>query len=677
VNHPHQNFAPQRLRPALLAAGLLLLAAIAFYNTFQVPFLFDDIPSIRDNPAIRGFSTAILPWHGSGGLTVNGRPVVGLTLALNHAVSGNHVWSYHAFNLLIHALAGLMLFGILGRTLRSTGLRAGFGDQAVPLAFMAAAAWIVHPLQTEAVTYVIQRTEVLAGLFYLLTIYGFIRGVDSARPWRWYVVSVSACLLGAGSKEVIASAPLIVLLYDRTFLSGSFRAAWRQRWRTYLALASSWLVLGWLVVAAQGRGGTAGFGSGVSVWSYALTQCRAVVLYVTLAIWPHPLVFDYGEMTARSFAEVAPAALCLCALLGAVAVALRRRPVLGFVGAWFFAILAPSSSIVPIATQTIAEHRMYLPLAGVLMLVMVGVGRIAGRWGTIAGFTIIVALTGLTVARNLTYQSALMLWSDTVEKCPENPRAHNSLGQALFDSGHVQESLAQYQIAVRLDPTYAEAHYNLAIALARLKRTPEAIEHYRRALQLQPRNTAAHINLGLLLNEAGRSVEAIDHLQQAVGLQPDFAPAHNDLGIALADAGRWAEAVTQQETAIRLQPDYVDAHYNLGNALAQLGRLSEAADHFEQTLHLAPDDLMAHNNLGNVWVGLHRWAEAREHYQAALRLNPDFIPARRNLANLLVEMDRLPEALHHLQILSRLRPDDREISAELARLQAQVEHHQN
>jgi tetratricopeptide (TPR) repeat protein len=491
------------------------------------------------------------------------------------------------------------------------------------------------------VTYVIQRTEVLAGLFYLLTIYGFIRGVDSARPWRWYVVSVSACLLGAGSKEVIASAPLIVLLYDRTFLSGSFRAAWRQRWRTYLALASSWLVLGWLVVAAQGRGGTAGFGSGVSVWSYALTQCRAVVLYVTLAIWPHPLVFDYGEMTARSFAEVAPAALCLCALLGAVAVALRRRPVLGFVGAWFFAILAPSSSIVPIATQTIAEHRMYLPLAGVLMLVMVGVGRIAGRWGTIAGFTIIVALTGLTVARNLTYQSALMLWSDTVEKCPENPRAHNSLGQALFDSGHVQESLAQYQIAVRLDPTYAEAHYNLAIALARLKRTPEAI----------------------------------DHLQQAVGLQPDFAPAHNDLGIALADAGRWAEAVTQQETAIRLQPDYVDAHYNLGNALAQLGRLSEAADHFEQTLHLAPDDLMAHNNLGNVWVGLHRWAEAREHYQAALRLNPDFIPARRNLANLLVEMDRLPEALHHLQILSRLRPDDREISAELARLQAQVEHH--
>lgn len=662
----------------LLAAGVLLVAAaIAYHNTFRVPFLFDDIPSIRDNAAIHRLSTAILPWHGPGGLTVNGRPLVGLTLAINHLVSADNVWSYHALNLLIHVLAGLALFGIVRRTLLSPRLRAAFGGKAESLALTVAAAWVVHPLQTEAVTYVIQRAEALSGLFYLLTLYGLIRGADSSRPWRWYAVSVTACFLGATSKEVIASAPLIVLLYDRTFLAGSFREAWRKRWSLHLALAGSWLVLGSLVVDTQARGGTAGFGTALSVWSYALTQCRAVVLYLTLAIWPHPLVFDYGTTTARSFAEVAPAALCLFGLGAAVVVALRRRPVLGFVGAWFFAILAPSSSIVPIATQTIAEHRMYLPLAGVLALVMAGLSRFAGRWGTAAGLAIIVGLTGLTVTRNKDYQSGLTLWSDTVEKCHDNPRAHNNLGQALFSAGRVQESLAQYQTALRLEPTYAEAHYNLAIALARLKRTPEAIAHYEKTLQLQPRNAAAHNNLGLVLNGAGRRADAIVHLQRAIDLQPDFAPAHNNLGLALADAGRWAEALAHYETAIRLRPDYAEAHYNWGNALAQLGRMPEAVAHYEQALRLAPDDVMAHNNLGNALAELHRRADAREHYEAALRLNPDFIPARRNLAHLLADMDLLPGALHHYQILSRQLPDDQEIRGELARLQAQADHNQN
>ena len=189
------------------------------------------------------------PSHGE---TVSGRPVLNLSLALNYAVSGCDVRGYHVTNLAIHLAAALLLFGIVRRTLpRFRGC--GGGQQlarlqlATPLALAIALLWAVHPLQTESVTYIVQRAESLMGLFYLLTLYCFLRGAGSARAIFWYAGSVLACLLGMATKEVMVSAPLVVLLYDRTFLAGSFREAWRRRWAYYLALAATWLLLAWLV----------------------------------------------------------------------------------------------------------------------------------------------------------------------------------------------------------------------------------------------------------------------------------------------------------------------------------------------------------------------------------------------------------------------------------------------
>ena len=218
-------------------------------------------------------------------------------------------------------------------------------------------------------TYIVQRAESLVGLFYLLTLYCFIRGATSNRRRPWYAVAVLACLLGMASKEVMVSIPLIVLLYDRAFLAGSFRRAWRRRYGVYLPLASTWLLLAWLVIATGNRGGSAGFGAGIGSWAYLCTQFGAILHYVRLCFWPHPLLFDYGQDTVPLTLAILPDAI-LVALLGlATLVALWRWPKIGFLGAWFFAILAPTLSVLPVATQVVAEHRMYLPLAAVLTAV--------------------------------------------------------------------------------------------------------------------------------------------------------------------------------------------------------------------------------------------------------------------------------------------------------------------
>ena len=244
--HPRASRWPVALAAVMIGLGIL----IAYHNSFRGSLIFDDEPAILENPSIQQLWPVWKTLAPPADLTVTGRPVANFTLAVNYALSGTNVWSYHALNLLIHLLAGLTLFGVVRRTLLQPALRERFGRDAFPLAVVIALLWSLHPLQTEAVTYVIQRVESLMGLFYLLTFYCFIRSVESPRPRLWQGCAVAACLLGAATKEVTATAPLLVLLYDRTFVAGSFREAWRRRGGLHVVLAATWLPLAGLVASA-------------------------------------------------------------------------------------------------------------------------------------------------------------------------------------------------------------------------------------------------------------------------------------------------------------------------------------------------------------------------------------------------------------------------------------------
>ena len=577
----------------------MLAALAAYYNSFPSPFIFDDLPAITENPTIQHFRSALSPPHNGSG--VDGRPLVNLSLAVNYAIGGMQVGGYHAVNLAIHILAGLVLFGIVRRTLQQPVLKKRFGEAALPLALTVALLWTVHPLQTESVTCIIQRTESLMGLLYLATLYFFIRGTEARLSRGWHALAITTCALGMVTKEVMVSAPLIVLFYDRTFVAGTFREAWQRHKGCYLGLFGTWLLLGYLVVHMGGsRGEAAGFGLTITPLTYALTQCQAIVSYLELSVWPHPLVLDYGTDVVQQVSAVAPQAVILTLLVAGTLFMLRYRPILGFLGAWFFAILAPSSSVVPLVTQTIAEHRMYLPLAAVITLGVLGLYALIGQRSVAAFFAIAVGLVLLTVQRNEDYRSAVAIWTDTVAKRPHNARAHTNLANELLQAGQPEEALEQSEEALRLEPDYADAHCNLATALFRLGQLTEAASQYDETLRLDADNAKAHYNLGNILAREGRMPEAIGHFEETVRLKPEDIAAHNNLANALFLADRVPEAIGRYEETLRLKPDFAEAHNNLGNALRQMGRVPESIAQFEEVLRLKPDDVQARRMLAQL-----------------------------------------------------------------------------
>jgi hypothetical protein len=312
----------------------------------------------------------------------------------------------------------------------------------------------------------------------------------------------------------------MVLLYDRSFVSGSFLEAWRRRWPYYLGLAGPWLLLAVSMRSVPQRG--VGFDLGVSWFSYALTSCRSIVLYLKLGVWPSPLVLDYGMDVVHNAGEVIPYLAVLVVLLVGTVIALRRWPTLGFVGAWFFVILAPTSSVIPIIGQPMAEHRMYLSLAAVISLVVLGLHQFMGRRSLFLFAILALGLGWFSIKRNEDYRSAVTIWTKTVAQSPHNARALNNLGNSLLDiPGRLPEAIAALEASVRIKPDYAEAHNNLGCALGDMGRLREAMAHFRTAIRIDPNYAAPHENLAT-----------------ALALIP----------------GRWAEAKAEHQTALRLNP---------------------------------------------------------------------------------------------------------------------------
>jgi tetratricopeptide (TPR) repeat protein len=632
---------PRRAPPSWtvpLFLGLIAVAALAAYgNSFAAPFLFDDQGAIVENSTIQHWASALSP--PAGGLPVSGRPLVNLSLATNYALSGGRTWSYHGLNLLIHLLAGWTLFGIVRRTL------AGRGDvRAAPLAFSVALLWTVHPLQTEAVTYLSQRAESLMGLCYLLTLYGFIRYAEAGRR-RWAWVSLLACFAGMASKETMVTAPLLVLLYDRTFLAGGFREAWRRRGLFYAMLGSSWLLLGWLVATTGSRGGTAGFSSSIAWWAYAFTQVRAVAHYLRLCLWPRPLIFDYGLVLGGPPLEMAVDGAVLLVLLGATVRLVARGSPWGFLGAWFFLILAPTSSILPISTEVIAEHRVYLPLAAVVAAVVCAAAAAARRWrprlgigrgaAWVGGGLLLAASAGALLAgtrvRNEAYRSTLAFWRDAAEKTPDNPGARNNYGNSLMEEGRTDEAAVEFQASLRLVPDYDDANFNYGNVLAHQGRWAEAVPHYLVALHFRPEITDWRYALGNALAHTGRPREADEQYERALRGSSLVPGVWYNLGNAFLDEGKLPEAEQAYARAIALRPDYDDALVNDAGVLAQLGREPEAVRAFQAALRLEPRAADVHNNLGGLLAETGRLDEAKAEFQEALRLKPDYREADDNL----------------------------------------------
>ena len=653
--------------------------------------------------------------------TLAGRPVASLTFALNYALapadvrtaltpysSGSldprfleNVRGYHAVNLAIHLAAGLALFGVVRRTLLTAPLRDTLGAAATGVAAAVAAIWLVHPLQTSSVTYVVQRVEVLMGMFYLLTLYCAIRAAgagprvaetptgersepaltaeakrarplprersdggpnrgseaSAARRW-WSVAAVVSCALGMGSKEVMATAPLIVILWDVVFnrdrwrpasagvpgarreragaeagpdraagqgidrnwwrpaLAGPNRAAGQgppgpgaSAWRRlglYAALCATWIVLA-VLVAGGPRSLSVGFGFPEwPWWRYLLAQPAIVLHYLRLAIVPWPLVLDYSWPPPASIREVVLPCAVVCALVTLTAWGLRRRSPAAFAGAFFFIVLAPTSSVLPIVTEVAAEHRMYLPLAAIVTLAVAAAfaglrrtagtprsGRAAMRAGTAAVAVVVGVFAVMTHARNADYHSYDRIWSDTIAKRPRNARARNNYATSLLAGGRFAEAEGHLRIAVDADPAFAEAHANLGVALCAQSRFDEGIAHLTRAVAIRPDYAAAYRNLGEAYAARGQLAPALAQYLRGAELQPDAVDILNRAAWILATAtderlrdGGKALELAQRAVEITKRQDAISLD-SLGAALAEAGRFEAAAQAAGEALSLA------------------------------------------------------------------------------------------
>ena len=647
--------------PVLYAALLVGATALIYANSLAGPFTFDDASSIVDNTHIQHlwplYDALSTP---SQGEPVAGRPLINLSFAVNFAISGLRVAGYHVVNVGIHIFCALLLFGLVRRLLLAPRLVGRFSDRAATLlAFVCALLWTVHPLQTEAVDYISARTESLMSLFYLLTLYAAVRAAASQHSLRWMAGCVGACALGMACKETMATAPLMVALIDRTFLYGSFAKALQARKRLYAGLAASWLVLAGLEWRAP-RAESAGFFTSVTPWTYLLNQAIVITRYLRLAVWPKPLVLDYGIPQPLALARAAPAAAFILVLLAVTAAALWLRPLWGFLGAWFFIILAPTSSVIPIASEVGAESRMYLPLAAIIALAVVSTylasNRIARIAGGIAVVLICAALAGATIRRNAEYQSGVRLWQTVVQRWP-HARAHRNLALELKAAGFRDEVIAEWREVVKEEP---DSRYELGRELFDQKRPDEAAVELNRFVReylsdhyaLPARNLIA-----LVVSAQGKQAEAIEQWGEIVKAKPEDSDAQESLADALLAEGRFADARSHYLEVLKIRPGDEAAWANLGVALAAT-RTAGSAEAFTRAVALDPGDARAQFGLAAALLEQQDIAGAIQHANAALRIAPDASPAHTILGVALLAQSKVDDAIEQFQAALRLDPDD-------------------
>lgn len=648
--------SPERSKSVWMHASVIaLVVVLVYWNSLAAPFTFDDDHSIVLNNQIRRLwplSEVLSPWRPDQ--PVAGRPFVTLSLAINYAAGELNVRGYHAVNIGLHLLCALVLFGIIRRTLRL--------PRPTNLAFASALIWAVHPLQTEAVDYISARTESMMGLFFLLTLYTSIRATSpleaglqprlSAHTDRWLVLSALSCAAGITCKETMGVAPVVVLLYDRTFLFESFSQAWRRRWKFYLGLAASWLPLAALLWWGP-RSEAAGFSVGVTPWTYLLNQSLMIVRYLRLAFWPRDLVIDYGVPHPLTLTQAAPYTIVVLALLLVTTAAMLWRSLLGFLGAWFFVILAPTSSFVPIATEVGAERRMYLPLAAVVMLVVLAghqlweylSSRVARQSESLrlrllqatAATTLVLLSAALavgTVRRNAEYQSGLTLWRTDLERWPQS-RAHRNFAAELKLAGYRDEVLFHMREAVRDEP---EARYGLGLELFDQGKYTEAVEELQRFLRERPRDANVMAARGLLARayvEQGNPLGAAEQFRQVLQATPTDVDAWNSLGMALHTASQTEEAAQAFKRAVELDPRNALAQRNLAGFLLDQQDFDGALNHASEAVRLTPRDPVAHTLLGLALVSQLRLEEAIGEFQTALEIDPSDSRTRQYLERVL------------------------------------------
>lgn len=564
-----------RFRLLVLGIVVALGAVLPFINGLNAPLTYDDVESLVDDVDTRSLQAAWrTPWP---------RRFAMWTFAVNHGWAKDNLAVYRGTNVALHLLAGWCLFGLAERILSAPRVPEWTRRWSMEMAAAIALIWVVHPLHTESVTYVIQRFESLAGMLMLLTLWLAARSwdVDGWRSWLWRLTAMFAAWLAFQSKETAAVLPALALALDRCCFGQDWREVGRRQWTLHLFLfgGAAWTVSR-IGLFATNEFASAGLGmEGLTPWSYLRSQPGVILHYLGLAFWPQDLCIDYRWPVTDSAMEIYGLGAVILAMLGTAGFWMYHRPPLGFAAAAFFILLAPTSSIVPIQDLAV-EHRMYVPLASVIGLAVVAViwtaRRIARRqpaaWPfAMAGVVLSVAVVAFslrTYVRNRDYVEPTRLWSQPLARNPGNLRARTNLAVHMMKAGRLDESLAQLAILEPSMPNSAQLQVHFGIIELKRGNRAEAARRFQKAVTANPRSHSAWFNLGSIHFGDSDWKRAAECFRTATDLNSRYEEAWGALGWSLENCGDDRGAIDCFRRALELDPGLLVVPVRLADLLA-------------------------------------------------------------------------------------------------------------
>jgi tetratricopeptide (TPR) repeat protein len=652
----------------------LILGTTLYANTLNVPFYFDDQNNIA-NPSLRmeTLSANALLQAGLQG-TMKSRPVSNISFSLNYLLGGYNVLGYHIFNIIVHICSGIFLFWLLQITLNLPVNREKF--KGIPhLALFTSLIWLAHPLATQSVTYIVQRMNSMAAMFFVLSLLLYAKGriaqIESHKLGKiklqrlWLSGSIISALLAIGSKEIAATLPLIIVLYEWYFFRDLKKEWLKKNAHWFLAAACALAVMAYIYTGGhpfQRIFNSCG-GRHFTNWERVLTEFRVVVHYISLLLYPHParLTFDYHFPISTSLINPITTLFSLIALLGMFVGAIvlsRRERLLSFCILWFMVNLVIESSV--ICLELIFEHRTYLPAMFFLLFFTILLSRIfKNKLLLYTLFTSLILLFSFwTYERNKVWQDPVTFWADSVQKSPGKARIYVNLGNAYFKKNDLEEAEKNYLTALSLKPDFHEAYYNLGIIHYKRGDNNKALELFVKAIELHPVYLEAYLNIGGVMLRVNQIDAAITAFSRALFLSPQNLTANLELGKILIKEGKIEQALFFLNNALRKDPSSVKVLLNMGKAYMALQRKKEAEKVFRQILDIESESAPAHYNLALILSANDPGHEQiYYHYSEAVRLNPSYIPALYNLANYLFRQGRVDEAQVYYERIIEITPE--------------------
>jgi tetratricopeptide (TPR) repeat protein len=623
-------------------AHLILIAAfglVAYSNTFDVPFQLDDDINIVENPLIKDLGNYISPSRETGVhediYTQFISRIVGyLTFTINYKIHGFDVAGYHIFNLAVHLLNALLIYGIMLTIFKTPFLKDYNGRGLAPkAAFFSGLLFVSHPIETQAVTYIVQRFASLAALFYLAAFLAYIKFRLSARPLKrlvFYALTLALALLSLKTKEFAITLPVTVAVFELCFFRDSLRK--RILYLVPLALLTIAVPLSFMETGKSILEATK-IQTSISRLDYLFTQFTVIAMYMRLLLFPANQNLDYDHPLYESF-FTPEVILSFLFLLSMVALGLflllrsrrktREMRVAAFGIFWFFITILPESSLIPIV-DLVFEHRVYLPSVGAFIAVAILAFSIShahsdripilGKAVPALFVAVSLILCGATYKRNIVWKSTVTLWEDVVSKSPGKVRPHFNLGTTYSDAGQTEKAIEQLVLTLNLDPGHVKAYNNLGNAYISKGLTAKAIKNYESAVSVDPNFVDGLYNLGKAYGRAGQTEQAVEHYRRVLSLKPDHVDAHINLGNVYFSKGRTDMAIEQYESAAAIKPDFEHIYANLGNAYLSKGAADAAIENYERALSINANLPQVHYYLGIAYRKKGMPGKAEEHFR--------------------------------------------------------------